>query len=1161
MPDKTVFLSSTAGDLEEYREAVYHAIPVLDGWKCVRMEDFGARDWEADEFCRAKVKECDVMVGIVGHCHGSCPPRSDQSYTEREYEAAVAANVPRLMFFAPENFPLPANLIEPDKKRQKQRAFRERVSNERIRDTFTTRHDLAWRVVAAIRNWEQEHPKAEAETLIRALDRLLWPTASGDSATAGFRDKKHDGLLSALRVVLDAHFGARVRVSIFQSLPDAGCDIGLLFPAQGLKCGIQVKSHRDIAQLDFATKTLAQIQDSRRHGLRRLYLVLAGDLTDPSQLEKVRGLDSRISQMQDDYVTVVPPERVWTLLCEPPPAPSAAARPAPSAAARPVPSAAARPVPSAAARPVPSAAARPAPSAAARPMPSPARVEGVMPLPPQPYFAHTYPLQEHFTGRARERRMLTQWLKADDHPVLALIAIGGMGKSALTWAWLQRDVLGLPLPGQPKDPPDVAAACRLPADARPEGVLWWSFYEREAGCAAFLDEALTYASGGQVDPRQISSDYDKLRELIALLERRRLLLVLDGLERELRAYASLSAAYQGDALPKDVQGDPNSCTDPHAADFLRQVAALAGGSRVLITSRLFPRELDGAAGCRREELIGLAPEDAVAFFRAQGVKKGTRAEIEAACASYGYLPLALRLLAGVIVHDKRMPGDIRVAGRHPVLAELKGKEQHHILEVAYNALDEQKQGLLSGIAAFRSPMTYDALSILNEYGSETEFDAALQELIDRGLLFRAGDRYDLHPIVRQYAYGRLGDKKGVHSRLRDYFAAVPALEKDKVRSLEDLAPVIELYHHTVGAGRFDEACSLLRDRLVPDPLHFRFGAYQAMIQLKRALFPDGEDLPPRLKKKSDQGWTLNALANSYSFSGQPRNAVRAFEGAVGLAGKLGNKKNVAIGLGNLALDQVRLGELAAAEASLRRSVELSREVGDEFGEAVGHLEVGRLLAYRGASHEAAQELDAALASFEKLTQPQSQCIVWAYRALRALLMGDAEAARAAARQARELADEVARTVHPFERDIIRAEWLLGAALVALASGNKERQDEALAEAERHLTEALNRCRRINMVDYEPDILLAWARWHRARGNAPQAQEHAEEALAIADRCEYRLAQADAHNLLARLALEAGDQPAARQHAQIAKERAECDGPPHCYQPALDEAERLLKAAP
>ncbi len=45
------------------------------------MEDFGARDWAADDFCRAKVKECDGFVGIVGHVFGSAPDGSNRSYT------------------------------------------------------------------------------------------------------------------------------------------------------------------------------------------------------------------------------------------------------------------------------------------------------------------------------------------------------------------------------------------------------------------------------------------------------------------------------------------------------------------------------------------------------------------------------------------------------------------------------------------------------------------------------------------------------------------------------------------------------------------------------------------------------------------------------------------------------------------------------------------------------------------------------------------------------------------------------------------------------------------------------------------------------------------------------------------------------------------------
>ncbi len=648
-----------------------------------------------------------------------------------------------------------------------------------------------------------------------------------------------------------------------------------------------------------------------------------------------------------------------------------------------------------------------------------------------------------------------------------------------------------------------------------------------------------------------------MQALYNLLCQRRLLLVLDGVERILRAYARMDAAYRGDEFEKDERGDFRSCTDPNAGTFLQWLASGPIKSRVLLTSRLPPRELNGLAGCRLVNLTAFDPEDAVIFFHAQGVT-GTRAEIQIACDPYGYLPLALRLLSGLIVRDKRQPGDIQVASRYPVLPELKGKEQHHILEVAYNALDEKKRELLSRISAFRSPMTYEALSIFNTYNNQKQFDAALDELIDRGLLLfdRERGHYDLHPIVRGYAYDRLADKEGTHTRLCDYFAAVPLPEK--VESLDDLTPVIERYHHTVQAGNCDEAVRLLRDRLIPEPLHHRLGAYQTCIELLRALFPDGEDKPPRLREESTQGWTLNALAGSYGLSGQPSRALSPSRVAVELAKKLGQRENAAINLHNTAETlHIPLGNLAEAAQALSHSKELAVEWGNRWELNNVFRVLGALLTIQGNPLADEKGFTRALKCAEEIRHAQAKCLVWTQRAHRALLMGNAKAALGAARKARELAD-----VRSYERDIIRAEWLLGAAHRALGH---------LHETETHLTEALICCRRINLVEVEPDIMLEMARlrWAQARGDEVASEEStrlreeslklAREALAIADRCEYRLKQADIHNFLAQVALEKGDRKQARKHAEIAKERAWCDGPPHCYKPAMEKAERILES--
>ena len=764
------------------------------------------------------------------------------------------------------------------------------------------------------------------------------------------------------------------------------------------------------------------------------------------------------------------------------------------------------------------------------------------PRPPNPDLVHPYPLQPNFTGRIAERKWLTEWFTADSRPVCVVEAIGGMGKSALAWVWLHADMLGKPPAGYPEAD---AENLRVPEEQRPEGVLFWSFYERDAHFGAFLDRAARYVGSGNASTAGLS-DREKLDNVLRALEQRRILLILDGFERELRAYAGYRGPYQGDVAGG---GDENDCVDPRAAEFLRSAAALALAGRVLLTSRLFPNELSDLAGCRHERLVDLAPDDVVSFFEAAGVK-GTRAEIAQAVAPYGGHPLSVSLLARAILKDRKMRGDIKASGPHTVLDKMRGKESHHILEIAYSSVKTDRRNLLSRIAAFRNPMDYEALLVFSPFKTEEKFDAALGDLEARGLLSRDPnfERYDLHPIVRQYAYDRLENKAGAHRRLLEYFQARPTPER--VETQADLAPTIELYWHTVGADRLDAAVRLFHDRLA-EPLYFRFGAYEQIIELVRVLLRDDTERSPQIFSESHEAWKawiLNALAASYSACGQPRRAIPLLEMQNKLRAKSDesdNKRHLSVGLVNLADSQFRLGRLEAAEGSLQRGIELAREIEDAPQEALGLHEHSRLLGYEGRFVDAQRELELITKYYQKKDHQQAICLTQAYWALVALLRDDPQAGLVAARESRQLAD-----VQRNERDIIRAEWLLGWAHTALGE---------TAAAEPHLNEALTRCRRINLVELEPSILLAWARRHHAGGDHTQARRFAEDALRIADRCEYRLNQADIHNFLARLALDSGKPAEARDQAQKAKDYAYCDGPPHYYKPAHEEAERLLKA--
>lgn len=165
VPVTRVFLSSTVADLKPYREAVCKAINDIQDYKCVGMEGFGARPETPTQVCVEKVVECDLLVGIVGPLYGSSPPDNPaKSFTEIEYEAAVRAGVPTLMFVTPDDFPVAANLREPHDRELRQGEFRARVrAEETVVSSFNSPQELATSVVASVTNWMQRRLQEREE--------------------------------------------------------------------------------------------------------------------------------------------------------------------------------------------------------------------------------------------------------------------------------------------------------------------------------------------------------------------------------------------------------------------------------------------------------------------------------------------------------------------------------------------------------------------------------------------------------------------------------------------------------------------------------------------------------------------------------------------------------------------------------------------------------------------------------------------------------------------------------------------------------------------------------------------------------------------------------------------------------------------------------------
>jgi tetratricopeptide (TPR) repeat protein len=552
--------------------------------------------------------------------------------------------------------------------------------------------------------------------------------------------------------------------------------------------------------------------------------------------------------------------------------------------------------------------------------------------------------------------------------------------------------------------------------------------------------------------------------------------------------------------------------------------------------------------------------------------------LEQAGKVYDYHPLMLKLLTTSIKRSRAK--DIKHAYG---LKLIDKKEPHKILSGSFNLLSKEERHVASCVAVFRSAFKFDSAKALFPKMDEDRLWQALQELRSLGFLFydEEEDCFDFHPIMRSFLYTSLTDRADVHTMAVQYFEAMPG--KEKIITLDDLAPVIELYHHLVKAGKFDEACRLFIGRL-HDQCYYQLSAYHLIIELLKELFPEGEDQQPRLKSESDQALTLNSLANSYSNSGQPVKAVPLFLLQNKLQEKNNNKMNLAIGLENVAnVAQIKICQFSASSAHLLKAIALCREIEDKVIEAIGHQDLGHVLAYQDST-STEDEFTRALKLFKQQEYEQWFCIVQANRSLSALLQARLSAvlpgqeknsashsmeALGQARKALEFVEDMTRKNFPFPIVFVRAYWLLGEALIQyrLSSGNVKlksfeihfydeyfqdqvesielKKGNELEIAERCINDALRRCRKSNMVDIEPDILLAQTRleWTKKK-HLPDIEKNLKEAMDIALRSGYRLKLADLHLFCGRVLLELKEKGpgklfnlTAKDHLQKTKEYA------------------------
>lgn len=757
-----------------------------------------------------------------------------------------------------------------------------------------------------------------------------------------------------------------------------------------------------------------------------------------------------------------------------------------------------------------------------------------IPKPPAFYAEPDYIGSHRFTGRQSQLDELDDWaMPADPHALLLYEAIGGNGKSMLTWQW----------------------ATEHATKIRPEwaGRFWYSFYENGATVAEFCRHALAYMTGRALEEWRNKKTPEMKEELLHHLHAKRWLLILDGLERVLVAYHRLDAAEVSDEeadhpTDKIASRDPCSAIRDEDDDLLRALAA-AAPSKVLASSRLTPRVLlnpSGQAinGVKRIALPGLRPADAEALLRSCDIKGESQAIKSYLASNCDCHPLVIGVLAGLINDYLPEPGNFDAWATDPQgggrldLGHLDlVQRRNHILRAAIAAiaaLPHNSGQLLSMLALLPEAVDYPTLNALNPL-KQHELAPAVLDLKRRGLLQydERSRRYDLHPVVRGVAAtGLPAEEKARHGlRAVDYFQSLPHDPYDQAETLEEVRTGLNVVKTLLKIGHLQQAVDIYCGDLAR-ALLFNLEARTEALSLLRPFFAAGWEKLPDGVNISDGTYLANDAALALSFCGERKAALAAYGAALGGNLEAAYWSGVNANLLNISSILTDQHLVAKSVRVCAYSLDIATEIGDEEFIFRSRLEVFFTQAMTGSWVKAEatwQLLDAMSRDWQRaLYRPGSA--EW-YYALFQFYRGTLTEQHLA------LAERLAEAGN--NRGSIRyLHWLRGAWYL-------ERGEWKQATAS--LQEALRMARERGLSDTEAETGLTLAKFHLG-----QLDDPLREAGQLAQM------RKPAHRLLAELYLAIGKHEPAKKHALAAYRWAWADGEPYVYRHELDKTTELLQ---
>jgi ATP/maltotriose-dependent transcriptional regulator MalT len=330
-------------------------------------------------------------------------------------------------------------------------------------------------------------------------------------------------------------------------------------------------------------------------------------------------------------------------------------------------------------------------------------------------------------------------------------------------------------------------------------------------------------------------------------------------------------------------------------------------------------------GDEKQELKGLEMEFAIDYLMKNGLGEIEYKKLEELAGSVDGHPLALKLLVGVV----------KKFGASDTLHDLSRyrRRREDVIKKTRRLFDRlagDEKELLERVSVFRRPAPMSAIEVM--FTDRTSEDA-VDKLIDKSLLETDhGGRYWLHPLVREFSYGDLENKIGVHKLACQYYLDLPLPEKRTTK--DDVQPLIEAHHHACMAEEYDKAVDIIFDYNLHEDLD-RWGNYRTLVELYAGVLPkDHFRDEPLLGSLKTHGAVLGNLGSAYYSLGQVEKAIEYYEDALVVAREIGDRRGEGNHLGNLGSAYYSLGQVEKAIEYHEDALAIAKDIRDRRGEGI-----------------------------------------------------------------------------------------------------------------------------------------------------------------------------------------------------------------------------------